>query len=155
MKHKVLVTGGCGYIGSHTIVDLINNDFEVISIDNNSNADFSAMEGIKRLTGVDVQNYAVDLCFSDALRRVFEQHPNIVGVIHFAALKSVNESTLQPLFYFQNNLISLLNLLKCMELYKISNLIFSSSCSVYGIFRNITKMKYMVYFIHYEELYTF
>ena len=129
---KVLVTGGCGFIGSHTIVDLIDNGYEVISIDNLSNADESALAGIKEITGKTVQNYAIDLCDLAATRKVFDEHSDLVGVIHFAALKSVGESVFEPLRYFDNNLNSLLNILKCAKEFSVENIIFSSSCSVYG-----------------------
>lgn len=129
---KVLVTGGCGFIGSHTIVDLIDNGYDVISIDNLSNADESALAGIKEITGKTVQNYAIDLCDLAATRKVFNEHSDLVGVIHFAALKSVGESVFEPLRYFDNNLNSLLNILKCAKEFSVENIIFSSSCSVYG-----------------------
>ncbi|MCF8244436.1 MAG: UDP-glucose 4-epimerase GalE [Saprospiraceae bacterium] len=129
---KVLVTGGCGYIGSHTIVDLINNGFEPISIDNLSNADEKALDGIQKITGKQVRNYAIDLCDLEKARAVFEENPGIVGIIHFAALKSVEESVFQPLRYFHNNLESLLNVLACATEFGVPNFIFSSSCSVYG-----------------------
>lgn len=129
---KVLVTGGCGYIGSHTIVDLLDNGYEVISIDNLSNADEKALKGIKQITGKNVKNYRIDLCDSKKTRKVFEQNPGIVGIIHFAALKSVGESVFQPLRYFHNNNESLVNVLACAEEFSVPSFIFSSSCSVYG-----------------------
>lgn len=129
---KILVTGGCGYIGSHTMVDLINNGFEVISVDNLSNATEDALKGIQKITGVSVQNYRTDLVDLQATRQIFRDHPDITGIIHFAALKLVGESVEQPLKYFNNNLNSLLSILLCMEEFRVSNLIFSSSCSVYG-----------------------
>ncbi len=129
---KVLVTGGCGYIGSHTTVDLINNGFDAISIDNLSNSDESALEGIRQITGKAVRNYEVDLCDLTKTREVFEKNPDIAGIIHFAALKSVGESVFQPLRYFHNNLESLINILTCAKEFDVPNFIFSSSCSVYG-----------------------
>lgn len=129
---KILVTGGCGYIGSHTIVDLIKNGFEVVSVDNLYNADESALDGIEKITGKRVKNYVVDLVNLDATKQIFEENPDIKGIIHFAALKSVGESVEKPLLYFRNNLNGLLNLLDCMTQFDIPNLIFSSSCSVYG-----------------------
>lgn len=129
---KILVTGGCGYIGSHTLVDLIDNGFEVISIDNLVNASASILDGVKTITGKTVQNYPVDLCDKAATRSVFQAHSDIVGIIHFAALKYVGESVEKPLLYFQNNLDSLLNILECMLEFGVNNIIFSSSCSVYG-----------------------
>ncbi len=129
---KVLVTGGCGYIGSHTIVDLIDNGFEVISIDNLSNSTEESLYGIEKITGKRVRNYKVDLCDAKQTREVFEKHTDLVGIIHFAALKSVEESVFQPLRYFRNNLGSLVNILSCADEFQIPHLIFSSSCSVYG-----------------------
>ena len=129
---KVLVTGGCGYIGSHTIVDLINNGFDVISVDNLSNSSADVLNGIEEITGKRVKNYAIDLCWEEAVQQVFEEHRDIKGIIHFAALKLVGESVNQPVRYFRNNLNSLLNILDGMEHYEVPHLIFSSSCSVYG-----------------------
>lgn len=129
---KVLVTGGCGYIGSHTIVDLIDNGFEVVSVDNLSNSSESVLNGIEAITGKRVKNYNIDLCWEEATHQLFEDHPDIEGVIHFAALKLVGESVQQPIRYFRNNLNSLLNLLDCMARHGTPHLIFSSSCSVYG-----------------------
>ena len=129
---KVLVTGGCGYIGSHTIVDLIDNGFEVISVDNLSNSSADVLDGIEAITGKRVKNYNIDLCWEEAVQQVFEENPDIGGIIHFAALKAVGESVLQPISYFRNNLNSLLNILDCMDRYGAPHLIFSSSCSVYG-----------------------
>lgn len=129
---KVLVTGGCGYIGSHAIVDLIDNGFEVVSIDNLLNSKEEVLEGVYRITGRRVRNYVVDLCDRDATQQVFAAHPDMAGVIHFAALKSVGESVEQPLRYYHNNINSLINVLECMEEFEIPHFIFSSSCSVYG-----------------------
>lgn len=129
---KILVTGGCGYIGSHTTVDLIDNGFDVVSADNLSNADEKPLDGIEAITGRRVQNYSGDLCDMAAARKIFLEHPDITGIIHFAALKLVGESVEQPLRYFQNNLNSLLNILACMQEFDVPHLIFSSSCSVYG-----------------------
>jgi UDP-glucose 4-epimerase len=129
---KVLVTGGCGYIGSHTIVDLIENGYEVVSIDNLSNSSEEVLDGIEKITGKRVQNYQVDLVHRSGTFDVFEEHPDIEGIIHFAALKAVGESVEKPLLYFENNLISMINILKAMNAFQVSQLIFSSSCSVYG-----------------------
>ncbi len=131
-KNKVLVTGGCGYIGSHTIVDLIDNGFDVVSVDNLGNSYESVMDQIEAITGRKIQNYAIDLCNLEDTKQIFEDHPDIGGVIHFAALKSVGESVNQPLRYFKNNLNSLLNILECCRDYGANSFIFSSSCSVYG-----------------------
>jgi UDP-glucose 4-epimerase len=127
----ILVTGGCGYIGSHTVVDLLDSGFEVISIDNNLRSRAETVERIYNITGKRITNYAIDLCDIAATRKVFEQH-KIAGIIHFAALKSVPESVEKPLLYFQNNLNSLLNLLQLTNEFHIQNFVFSSSCSVHG-----------------------
>lgn len=129
---KILVTGGCGFIGSHTIVDLIENGFDVISIDDNSRSTTYLVNGIEKITGKKVKNYKVDLKNFDETLAVFQENPDINGVIHFAAYKAVGESVEQPLDYFENNLFSLINLLKCVKEFKISNFVFSSSCTVYG-----------------------
>jgi len=129
---KVLVTGGCGYIGSHTIIDLIDNGYEVISVDNFLNSNAEPLAQIATITGKQIKNYEVDLCDFNATKGIFEANPDIAGIIHFAALKSVGDSVTQPLWYFQNNLNSLLNILKCAKEFEVENVIFSSSCSVYG-----------------------
>ncbi|MBR9922754.1 MAG: UDP-glucose 4-epimerase GalE [Bacteroidetes bacterium] len=129
---KVLVSGGCGYIGSHTIVDLIDRGYEVISADNLVNAEETILDGIEAITGVRVKNYRVDLADRVACAELFAAHRDIMGVIHFAALKSVGESVEKPILYFRNNLNSLLNILEACEKHNIENFIFSSSCSVYG-----------------------
>lgn len=132
MKHKVLVTGGCGYIGSHTLVDLINNGFDVVSVDNHHNSDMAVLDAVEKITGIKVPHYPIDLCDLEKTRQIFQDHPNISGIIHFAALKSVGDSVFKPIWYFRNNLNSLLNILDCMQDFGVNNLIFSSSCSVYG-----------------------
>ncbi len=129
---KILVTGGCGYIGSHTIVDLIENGYEAISVDNFSNSGNWVLESIQKNLQKSIFNYPIDLCDIDSLRQLFNKEKNILGVIHFAAYKNVGESVKEPLKYFHNNLLGLLNLLQVMEEFKVKNLIFSSSCSVYG-----------------------
>jgi len=129
---KILVTGGCGYIGSHTVVDLIDNGFDVVSADNYYNSASSVLDGIEKITGKRVKNYNINLCDLAATKQLFQENADIVGIIHFAALKAVGESVEKPLLYFQNNLGSLLNILECMKEYKVKNLIFSSSCSAYG-----------------------
>ncbi len=129
---KILLTGGCGYIGSHTIVDLIENGFDVISIDNNSRSTTQLLEGVEKITGKKVKNYKVDLCVFDDTNAVFEENPDIIGVIHFAAYKAVGESVEKPLMYFENNLGSLINLLKCVSSFRVPYFVFSSSCTVYG-----------------------
>ena len=129
---KILVTGGCGYIGSHTIVDLLENGFEVISIDNNSRSYAEILQGVERITGKKVKNYLVDLCIFDDTHAVFQENPDIIGIIHFAAYKAVGESVEKPLMYFENNNTSLINMLKCAEEFKVPYFVFSSSCTVYG-----------------------
>ncbi|HLO82057.1 MAG TPA: UDP-glucose 4-epimerase GalE [Chitinophagaceae bacterium] len=130
--NKILVTGGCGYIGSHTIVDLIQNGFEVISVDNNSRSSLRILEGVEKITGKKVKNYKVDLCNFDDTHAIFAENDDITGVIHFAAYKAVGESVMKPLSYYENNMFSLINLMKCVEEYKIPYFVFSSSCTVYG-----------------------
>ena len=134
---KVLVTGGCGFIGSHTLVSLINNGYEVISIDDNSRSTTATLDGVEAITGTKVKNYKVDLCDYDKTAAVFEENPDISGVIHFAAYKSVGESVAVPLMYHRNNLNGLINVLECVKKYEVKSFVFSSSCSVYG---NIEKL---------------
>lgn len=129
---KILVTGGCGYIGAHTLVDLIENGFDVISADDNSRSTAYLLDGIQRITGKKVKNYKVDLCNFDDTRAIFQENDDITGVIHFAAYKAVGESVQAPLLYYENNLFSLINLLKCLQEFKVPQFVFSSSCTVYG-----------------------
>src|SRR3954471_19169170 len=129
---KILVTGGSGYIGSHTIVDLVENGYEVISVDNNSRSSSRILEGVEKITGKKVKNYKVDLCNFDDTHAIFQENEDIAGIIHFAAYKAVGESVEQPLMYFENNLVSLINLLKCVQEFDIPYFVFSSSCTVYG-----------------------
>ncbi len=129
---KIVVTGGCGYIGSHTIVDLVQNGYDVISIDNNSKSDPSILDGVEKILGKKIKNYVTDLCDLAATQAVFEQNKDIAGIIHFAAYKAVGESVHKPLVYFENNIGSLVNILKCAEQFNVPNFVFSSSCTVYG-----------------------
>ncbi len=129
---KILVTGACGYIGSHTLVDLIDNGYEVISVDNNSRSFASVLKGVEKITGFPVKNYKVDLCNYDDTFAIFQENEDIMGVIHFAAYKAVGESVEKPLMYFENNLTSLVNLLKCVQEFDTPWFVFSSSCTVYG-----------------------
>jgi UDP-glucose 4-epimerase len=129
---KILVTGGCGYIGGHTIVDLVNNGFDVISVDDLSRGSLQMLNGVEEILQVKIKNYKVDLTNLDDTQAIFIENPDIVGIIHFAAFKSVNESVLEPLKYYRNNLNSLVNILQCAKDYQVSNVVFSSSCSVYG-----------------------
>ncbi len=130
--NKILVTGGCGYIGGHTITDLIANGFEVISVDDLSCGSLRMLQGIERIAGKPVKNYKVNLCDADDTETIFIENPDIVGIIHFAAFKSVPESVEAPLKYYRNNLDSLVNILQCAQTYKVNHFVFSSSCSVYG-----------------------
>lgn len=129
---KIIVTGGCGYIGSHTLVSLIESGFDVVSIDNLSNSYETALDGVYKITGKKVNNYNIDLCNKEATLNVFEQHKDAVGVIHFAAKKYVNESVEKPLLYYRNNIDSLANVLEACQKFGVNNFVFSSSCSVYG-----------------------
>jgi UDP-glucose 4-epimerase len=129
---KILVTGGCGYIGSHTIVDLIENGFEVISVDDNSRSTTYLQDGIQKITGKKVKNYNVDLKNFDETLAIFQENNDIQGVIHFAAYKAVGESVAEPLMYYENNMFSLINLLKCVKEFDVPYFVFSSSCTVYG-----------------------
>ena len=129
---KILVTGGCGYIGSHTLVDLVENGYDVISVDNNSRSTAAILKGVEKITGKPIKNYKVDLCNFDDTFAIFEENRDIKGIIHFAAFKAVGESVEKPLMYFENNLTSLINLLKCVQEFKTPWFVFSSSCTVYG-----------------------
>ncbi len=129
---KILVTGGTGFIGSHTIVDLVENGFSVVSIDNNARSSSYAVAGIEQITGKKVKNYKVDLKNFDETRAVFQENPDITGVIHFAAYKAVNESVAEPVLYYENNIFGLINLLKCVQEFEVADFVFSSSCTVYG-----------------------
>lgn len=128
----ILITGGCGYIGSHTAIDLLNKGYDVVSIDNLSRSKQFVPDRIKSITGKDFINYRIDLRDLPKLRNVLHSHTDIVGIIHFAAFKSVGESVQKPLIYFDNNINSTINILRIAEEYTIPNFVFSSSCSVYG-----------------------
>jgi UDP-glucose 4-epimerase len=132
MKQRIIVTGGCGYIGSHTVIALIENDFEVIIIDDLSNSNKQVLERIKRITGVTPKLFNNDLKEAFLADNAFRYNKNIDAVIHFAAHKAVSESVQKPLMYYQNNLCALINTLIAMETYNINNFIFSSSATVYG-----------------------
>ena len=129
---KILVTGGTGYIGSHTIVDLLQHGFEVINADNHSRSNPEILDGIEKITGKKIKTYNVDLCNYEDTRAIFQENPGIEGIIHFAAFKAVGESVEKPLLYFENNLHSLINILKCVAACKVPYFVFSSSCTVYG-----------------------
>lgn len=129
---KILVTGGTGYIGSHTVVELIEAGNEPIIVDNLSNSNINVLDGIKGITGKTVPFYQVDVTDIDALKKVFSENKGINGIIHFAASKAVGESVKEPLKYYGNNLVGLMNILKCMKEFGVGSLVFSSSCTVYG-----------------------
>ena len=129
----IIVTGGAGYIGSHTIIELIENtNYRVVSIDNFSNSFPKTYERIEKITGVKIDHYDIDLCDKQAVKEVFQKENEVEGIVHFAAFKSVPESVENPYKYFHNNFESLLNVVEIALEKNISNLIFSSSCSVYG-----------------------
>jgi UDP-glucose 4-epimerase len=132
MRELILVTGGTGYIGSHTVVELIQAGFEVVIVDNLYNSSRDVLEGIYKITGTMPLFEEFDLCESERVEQMFTNYKHIRAVIHFAAYKSVGESVQKPLEYYENNLISLINLLKAMQMHKIRLLVFSSSCTVYG-----------------------
>ncbi len=132
-KNKLLITGGCGYIGSHTLIAIIkNSDYGLISLDNHLNSSSKALDRVFEITGVRIKNYEIDLQDDQGVKQVFEENPDLLGVIHFAALKSVPESVEDPLLYYKNNLNGLLNLLNLCQNYGVEQFIFSSSCSVYS-----------------------
>ena len=130
-KSCVLVSGGAGYIGSHTSVELINAGYDVVIVDNLSNSDLNAVEGVRKITGVDIPFVEVDCCDRAAFRKVFEQY-EFDSVIHFAASKAVGESVQKPLEYYGNNLTSFMNVISLMREFGRQNIVFSSSCTVYG-----------------------
>ncbi len=138
MKKQILVTGGIGYIGSHTVVELQKAEFDVVIIDNLSNSKIEVLDRMKEITGIKPKFELIDLTDNLAVNDFFEKYKNIDAVIHFAALKSVGESVEKPLAYYKNNILGLVNLLEAMLLHEKSNpacagrLVFSSSCSVYG-----------------------
>lgn len=132
MKGKILVTGGTGYIGSHTAVELQNAGYEVVIIDNLSNSTTDSIDGIERITGKRPIFEQLDCNDYEGLKNLFTKHTDIKGIIHFAASKAVGESVQKPLLYYRNNLVSLINLLELMPQYNIPNIVFSSSCTVYG-----------------------
>lgn len=127
---KVLVTGGLGFIGSHTVVELLNNNYEVVVVDNLSNSSIDVIDKIKNITGKSFSFYELDIC-SNELDKIFEEE-KVDSVIHFAGYKAVGESVEKPLMYYENNLFSTINLLKCMKKYNVNTIVFSSSATVYG-----------------------
>ncbi len=129
---KILVTGGTGYIGSHTVVALQNEGFDVVIIDNLCNSERKVVDSIAQITGKKPIFEEIDLVDRKKTLECLKKHKDIVGVIHFAALKAVGESVKKPLFYYRNNIYSLINLLEAMQSNAIDNIVFSSSCTVYG-----------------------
>lgn len=132
MKEKVLVTGGTGYIGSHTVVELQRLGYDVVIIDNLSNSNIDVLNSIEKITSIRPSFEKIEMCNADELRTFFSKHSNISAVIHFAAFLQVDESVREPLKYYKNNLESTINLIECMKEFQIKNLVFSSSCTVYG-----------------------
>ncbi|NLJ96954.1 MAG: UDP-glucose 4-epimerase GalE [Clostridiales bacterium] len=128
---RILVTGGAGYIGSHTCLELLNDGYEVVVIDNLSNSSIEAIKRVEKLTGKNIKFYENDILDTEALLKIFDIE-NIDAVIHFAGLKAVGESCMMPLQYFKVNVTGTINLLEVMEKYKVKNLVFSSSATVYG-----------------------
>lgn len=131
-KQKILVTGGAGYIGSHTVVELQQHGYEVIIIDNLSNSSIAVLDNIALITGIKPAFEQFDLADAVLTANFFKKHSDISGIIHFAAYKAVGESMEKPLEYYRNNVYSLINILEGMKLNGIPNLVFSSSCTVYG-----------------------
>ena len=129
---KILVTGGTGYIGSHTVVELQNIGYEVVIIDNLSNSKIEVLDNIKKISGIKPTFEKFDICDQSHVNTFFKKHNDLAAIIHFAAYKAVGDSVANPLKYYHNNLTSLINLLKAMTQHNVSNLVFSSSCTVYG-----------------------
>ncbi|MEA3462499.1 MAG: SDR family NAD(P)-dependent oxidoreductase, partial [Bacteroidota bacterium] len=129
---KILVTGGTGYIGSHTVVELLEKGMEVVIVDNLSNSEREVLDGIKAITGKMPHFEEIDLKDREATYKVFEKHPDLNAIIHFAAFKAVGESVEKPLEYYENNLLSLIHLLEAMKKFEVDHMVFSSSCTVYG-----------------------
>ncbi len=132
MREKILVTGGTGYIGSHTVVELQNNGYDVVIIDNLSNSRADVVDNIEKVSGVRPVFEQLDCLDLEGLDAMFTKHKGIKGIIHFAASKAVGESVQKPLLYYRNNLVSLINLLELMPKHGVEGIIFSSSCTVYG-----------------------
>lgn len=132
MSKKILVTGGTGYIGSHTVVELQNAGYEVVVVDNLSNSNVEVLDGIERITGIRPAFIELDLNDKEGVRQLFTDHAGIKGIIHFAASKAVGESVHKPLLYYRNNIMTLLNLLDLMPEFAVDGIVFSSSCTVYG-----------------------
>ena len=132
MKQTILVTGGTGFIGSHTTVELQQAGYNVVIVDDLSNSKIEVLDGIEKITGIRPAFEKVDLRDKEATEAIFQKYPEIQGIIHFAASKAVGESVQKPLMYYRNNVVSLINLLELMPKYNVKGIIFSSSCTVYG-----------------------
>lgn len=132
MARKILVTGGTGYIGSHTVVELQQAGYEVVIVDNLSNSNADVIEGIVRITGQRPVFEKLDCTDMPAMQALFDRHRGMDGIIHFAASKAVGESVKKPLKYYRNNIVSLINLLELMPKFDVKGIVFSSSCTVYG-----------------------
>ncbi len=132
MAKQILVTGGTGYIGSHTVVELQEKGFDVVIVDNLSNSKIEVLDNIEKITGIRPAFEQFDLSERELTDNFFQKYPNIDAIIHFAAYKAVGESVQKPLEYYRNNMGSLMNLLECMNKYKVPHMVFSSSCTVYG-----------------------
>lgn len=132
MKQKILVTGGTGYIGSHTVVELINEGFEVVVVDDLSNSEQSVLDGIQKITGTMPHFEEMNLCDKEKVQALFKKHPEIAAIIHFAASKAVGESVEKPLLYYKNNILSLIHLMEAMKDSNAKMMVFSSSCTIYG-----------------------
>ncbi len=132
MKGKILVTGGTGFIGSHTAAELQQSGFDVVIVDNLSNSNADVVDGIERITGIRPKFEQIDCNDMPAMRALFAREGDIAGIIHFAASKAVGESVEKPMLYYRNNLVSLLNIMDLMQEFKVKGFVFSSSCTVYG-----------------------
>ena len=131
-KGTILVTGGTGYIGSHTTVELQAAGYSVVIIDNLSNSNIDVLDGIERISGIRPAFVQADCTDMGALKQLFKEYPGIKGIINFAASKAVGESMEKPVLYYRNNLNTLMNLLDCMTEFNVKGIVFSSSCTVYG-----------------------
>lgn len=132
MKKQILVTGGTGFIGSHTVVELQNSGYDVVIVDNLSNSKVEVLDQIEEITGIRPGFEQFDLTDKQKVKAFFEQYTKLEAIIHFAASKAVGESVEKPLMYYHNNLNSLMNIMECMNEFNVNNLVFSSSCTVYG-----------------------
>ena len=131
-KEMILVTGGTGYIGSHTVVELQKAGYPVVIVDNLSNSNEEVLDGITNITGIKPEFVKADCTDMEAMKALFAKYPGIKGIINFAASKAVGESMQKPLLYYRNNLDTLMNLLDLMAVHEVKGIVFSSSCTVYG-----------------------